>query len=218
MGFSKIDQSDFVFSFWMTNESLLKKFSAEAENSSQTKYVSRAALKLSAALEAFKPDVNNKVCADFGSNVGGFVQVLLERGAKKVYAVEKGYGVVDWKLRKDSRVVVLEKTDARLVTLPEKVDLITSDTGWTRFEQIAPSIIRNLKDDGRAIILVKPHYEAQKEELEQGLAKKTALPLILERVFTAIKEQNFEIVEKMTSPILGAKGGNEEFLLLLKKA
>jgi len=178
----------------------------------RSKYVSRAAAKLEAALHAFEVDPRGKICADFGSNVGGFVQVLLKHGATKVYAVEKGFGVLDWSLRQDPRVIALEKTDARKVVLPEKVDLISSDTGWTRLEQILPSIQRNLAPGGSAIILVKPHYEALPDELERGTAKSAALDIIEQRVLATVKEFGFVRVGAIESPIAGAKGGNLEWL------
>lgn len=177
--------------------------------------VSRAGLKLDAALRTFGINVIGKICADFGSNAGGFVETLLKHGAKKVYAVEKGYGVLDWSLRKDPRVVTLEKTDARLVTLPEKVDLISSDTGWTRLEQILPSITRHLTGSGSAVVLVKPHYEAQREELIEGKAIPSLLPVIEQRTLEVLKEGGFVRAKAMVSPLLGDKGGNTEWLWLI---
>src|SRR3569623_3840043 len=111
-------------------------------------FVSRAGQKLDHALTAFAIDVAGLTCADLGSNVGGFVDVLLQRGAAKVYAVEKGYGVLEWKLRKDPRVVVMERTNAMHVTLPEKVDLVTIDVAWTRQRHILPAARLLLKDEG----------------------------------------------------------------------
>ncbi len=174
--------------------------------------VSRAGKKLEAALTAFEIDVRGKICADFGSNTGGFVEALLKAGATKVFAVEKGYGVLDWSLRQDPRVVTLEKTDARRVVLPQKVDLITSDTGWTRLEQILPSIARNLLPNGSAIVLVKPHYEATRDELDHGTAVPVALPAIEQRVMLILEQSGFVRSNKITSPIKGEKGGNVEWL------
>ena len=102
-------------------------------------FVSRAGYKLDHALAAFAIDVKGLVCADLGSNVGGFVDCLLQRMAAKVYAVEKGYGVLEWKLRKDSRVVVMERTNAMHITLPEEVALVTIDVAWTRQRNILPA-------------------------------------------------------------------------------
>src|SRR5579871_1843402 len=125
-------------------------------------FVSRAGLKLEFALDAWNIDVRGKICADLGSNVGGFVDCLLQRGAAKVYAVEKGYGVLEWNLRKDPRVAVFERTNAMHVMLPEPVELVTIDVAWTRQKNILPSAARLLAPGGRIVTLVKPHYEAEK--------------------------------------------------------
>src|SRR3977135_3262569 len=95
-------------------------------------FVSRAGLKLEHALMTFGLDVAGCVCADFGSNTGGFVDCLLQRGAAKVYAIDTGYGALEWKLRKDSRVIVMERTNAMHAELPEKVTRISIDVAWTK--------------------------------------------------------------------------------------
>jgi 23S rRNA (cytidine1920-2'-O)/16S rRNA (cytidine1409-2'-O)-methyltransferase len=179
-------------------------------------WVSRAGYKLDAALKEFKIDPRQGIAADLGSNAGGFVQVLLERGAKKVYAVEKGYGVLDWKLRKDPRVVVMERTDARKVLLPEKVDLITVDLGWTRLMEILPKIKELLKPDGRAVLLLKPHYEAMPEEITGSRVKLEAIDTIIERAKEQVTAEGFSLLGQMKSPLLGAKGDNPEWLLLVE--
>src|SRR5579871_5617777 len=125
-------------------------------------FVSRAGLKLEFALDAWNIDVRGLVCADLGSNVGGFVDCLLQRGAAKVYAIEKGYGVLEWKLRKDPRVVVMERTNAMHVELPETVALVTIDVAWTKQRNILPAAGRMLAEGGRIVTLIKPHYEADK--------------------------------------------------------
>src|SRR3954453_11299902 len=102
-------------------------------------FVSRAGQKLEHALNVFGVDVSGLVCADLGSNVGGFVDCLLRHGAAKVYAVEKGYGVLEWKLRRDPRVVVMERANAMHIALPERVALVTIDVAWTRQRHILPA-------------------------------------------------------------------------------
>ena len=131
-------------------------------------YVSRGGEKLEHALKEFGVKVADLICADFGSSTGGFVDCLLQHGAQKIYAVETGYGVLDWKLRNDPRVIVMEKTNAMHVGLPEKMDLITIDAGWTKLEKILPNVIVNLKPEGRIVALVKPHYEAGPEQIRRG--------------------------------------------------
>src|SRR3954471_11748390 len=114
-------------------------------------FASRAGLKLDHALNVFAIDVTGLVCADLGSNVGGFVDCLLRRGAAKVYAVEKGYGVLEWRLRKDPRVVVMERTNAMHVELPEPVSLVTIDVAWTRQRNILPAAKRLLAPGGMVV-------------------------------------------------------------------
>ena len=120
------------------------------------------------ALKTFGFSPKDFVCADFGSSTGGFVDCLLQNGAKKIYAVETGYGVLDWKLRTNENVVVMEKTNAMHVLLPEKVNLISVDTSWTKLEKIIPNVLVNLKDGGHIIALIKPHYEAEQKMIRKG--------------------------------------------------
>src|SRR3569832_1511543 len=114
-------------------------------------FVSRAGQKFDYALEYFLFDVTGLICADLGCSTGGFTDCLLQRGAVKVYAIDTGYGVIDWKLRRDRRVVVLERTNAMHVTLEEPVDLATIDVAWTRQRNILPAAAGLLKPDGRVI-------------------------------------------------------------------
>src|SRR3990167_4706018 len=145
-------------------------------------YASRAGEKLEHALKSFHIIVTDLVCADFGSSTGGFVDCLLQAGAKKVYAIETGYGVLDWKLRNDQRVIVMEKTNAMHVELPEKIDLITIDTSWTKLEKIIPNAIKNLKEDGQIVALIKPHYEAEQKLLRKGKLLESFIPEVLKKV------------------------------------
>src|SRR5947208_5897285 len=124
-------------------------------------FVSRAGRKLQHALATFGLDVSGKVCADLGSNTGGFVDCLLRRGAAKVYAIDTGYGALDWKLRHDPRVLVMERTNAMHVTLPEKVAVVTIDVAWTKQKHILPAARGMMSDDGSCIRLIKPPYEAE---------------------------------------------------------
>ncbi|MEA2707659.1 MAG: rRNA (cytidine1920-2-O)/16S rRNA (cytidine1409-2-O)-methyltransferase, partial [Phycisphaerales bacterium] len=118
-------------------------------------FVSRAGQKLDRALAHFQLDVTGRTCADLGSNTGGFVDVLLQRGAAKVYAIDTGYGALDWKLRKDPRVVVMERTNAMHVTLPEKVDVVTIDVAWTKQKHILPPARALLAEGGFCVTLIK---------------------------------------------------------------
>jgi 23S rRNA (cytidine1920-2'-O)/16S rRNA (cytidine1409-2'-O)-methyltransferase len=174
-------------------------------------FVSRAGEKLQFALDAFKIDVQGKIAADFGSSTGGFVDCLLQNGAEKVYAVEVGYGTIDWKLRNDSRVVVLERTNAMHISLPEKTDIITIDCGWTKQEKILPNAKANLKEGGIIISLIKPHYEAP-EFVRKGLLMAEKVEEVMERTKKRIQELGFTIQGVVESPIVGEKGGNTEYL------
>lgn len=180
-------------------------------------FVSRAGLKLEHALNAFGVDVRGKVCADLGSNVGGFVDCLLQRGAAKVYAIETGYGVVDWKLRKDPRVVVMERTNAMHATLPEKVDVVTIDVAWTKQRHILPAAHRLMREDGLVVTLIKPHYEAPPAKLRKGVLSAEAMEDVVKSVEADIRAAGFEVMQIVTSPIKGAKG-NMEALACLRLA
>ena len=179
-------------------------------------FVSRAGQKLEHALATFALDVSGRICADLGSNTGGFVDCMLRRAAAKVYAIDTGYGVLDWKLRKDPRVVVMERTNAMHVQLPELVDVITIDVAWTRQRHILPSAARILKVDGIVISLIKPHYEAAQSQLKKGILPEEIIPEIMQAVAVDITAAGFELVGTTTSPIKGAKG-NTEVLVLLRK-
>lgn len=182
------------------------------------KYASRAGEKLEFALKSFDVDVKGLTCADFGSSTGGFVDCLLQHGARGVYAVETGYGLLDWKLRNDARVMVMEKTNAVYVELPEKVDLITIDAGWTKQLTILPSAQRNLKNGGRVISLVKLSFEVGKKSAQVKKSGDVAgVEKLLEKVNIDIANSGFSTVDSVKSPILGAKGKNIEYLFCLQK-
>lgn len=188
-------------------------------------FVSRAGEKLQHALKEFKINAAGLTCADFGCSTGGFVDCLLQNGAVKVYAVETGYGVLDWKLRNNPKVIVMERTNAMHVTLAEKVDLITNDTSWTRQMIIMPNILSNLKESGQIITLIKPHYEAdhgpwrEKRLLHKGvLDEETAEQVAKQTVGELLATFPLQQLGFIKSPLLGGKGGNTEYLAYLRKA
>ncbi len=181
-------------------------------------FVSRAGEKLEYALKHFDISVAGATCADFGASTGGFVDCLLQAGAKKVYAVETGYGVLDWKLRNDARVVVMERTNAMHVALPEPVDLITSDTSWTKLEKVVPNTLKNLKPDGRIVALMKPHYEAEPKMLRRGKLLDEFIPQVVDEVKMKLRGLDVVIAGETESPLVGGKGKNKEYLFYLKKA
>ena len=180
-------------------------------------FASRAGEKLDHALNKFQIDVTGKTCADFGSSTGGFVDCLLQHGALKVYAVETGYGLLDWKLRNDLRVVVLERTNAMHVKLPEKIDLISIDTSWTRIENAIGNAIANLKSNGEIIALIKPHYEASVQQLRKGKLAEEFIEDIIKEVKNKLLKFPITVIAETESPIVGSKGGNKEWLIHLKQ-
>jgi 23S rRNA (cytidine1920-2'-O)/16S rRNA (cytidine1409-2'-O)-methyltransferase len=180
-------------------------------------YVSRAGLKLAAALDAFGVDVTGAVCCDLGSHTGGFVDCLLQRGAARVHAVDPGYGILDYKLRRDARVVVHERTNALHFACPECCDLVTIDVGWTPQRLILPPAGRCLGLGGRVITLVKPQYEAPKSWLERGVVPAERLAEVLATCRTDVSGLGWQLQGEIESPLRG-HGGNTEFLWLLVPA
>jgi 23S rRNA (cytidine1920-2'-O)/16S rRNA (cytidine1409-2'-O)-methyltransferase len=178
-------------------------------------FVSRAGQKLDHALAAFHLDVAGAACADLGSNKGGFVDVLLQRGARKVYAIDTGYGVLAWKLRKDPRVVVMERTNAMHATLPEPVGVVTIDVAWTKQRHILPAARKLITPEGFCVSLIKPHYEAEPAALKKGILPGELVPRVVEAVRSDVVAAGFELVGTVDSPIKGAKG-NAEVLALLR--
>lgn len=181
-----------------------------------SEYVSRGGEKLAHALDSFGLDPRGLVCADFGSHVGGFVDCLLRRGAVKVFSVDTSYGTLAWKLRKDPRVVVLERTNAMHVQLPERVDLVTIDVGWTRQEKILPAAASALKETGSVVSLVKPHYEVGKSELDGGVLPEGEVDRVMGHILSKMREMGWEVARTCESPIRG-HGGNRESLAHLRR-
>ncbi len=190
---------------------------SSAARSDDRPYVSRGGEKLAAALEAFGIDPAGAICADLGCNVGGFTDALLRHGAVRVYAIDTGYGTLDYRLRTDPRVVVLERTNAMHVTLDEPVDLAVVDVGWTRQRHILPNAARLLKRDGRIVTLIKPHYEADKHELHKGVVPAPLVEDVLERACGSMAELDLTLLAILPSPIVGQKG-NREYLALLTRS
>src|SRR3954468_7309178 len=180
-------------------------------------FASRAGLKLEHALNVFRVDVTGWVCADLGSNVGGFVDCLLQRGAGKVYAVEKGYGVLEWRLRKDPRVVVMERTNAMHVELPEAVATVTIDVAWTRQRNILPAARRILAPGGVVVTLIKPHYEAPPGLLKKGILPEGEVEGVVEAVKRDVEAAGF-VVEGVTRSAIMCGAGNVEVLAQLRVA
>lgn len=180
------------------------------------RYVSRGALKLIEALDHFQIDVSRCVAADLGSCTGGFVEVLIERGIQTVYAVEKGYGVLDWSLRNNRSVVVLERTDGRFVALPELVDIVTIDIGFTRQSEVLPHAIGLAKPGGMVLSLLKPQYEALKGEYAKGRVTPSAVDGIVRRVTDELQTSGTSVSATFAPTTRGKDAGIQEVFLLVR--
>ena len=187
-------------------------------------FVSRGGLKLNHALTTFGFNVQDLICADFGCNVGGFTDCLLKHGAKKVFAIDTGYGELAWSLRQDNRVVTMERTNAIHIETPEVVDVVVIDLGWTTQSLALPAAKRWLQG-GHIITLIKPHYELTAKEkhaesVSSGLSEE-AIQKTIQRVKEKCEVLGLTILGETESPIRGKKSskkgsGNKEFLMLLK--
>lgn len=175
------------------------------------KYVSRAGVKLEAALKHFGVDVKSRICLDVGAATGGFTDCLLQHEAAKVYAVETGYGVLDWKLRQDPRVVVMERANILYeVPITERVDIAVVDTSWTRLRLSVPATSRFIKPEGVILALVKPQYEAPKSDLRKGVVANEKIGEVVEQVRGDLQQLGFQVSPAVESLITG-EGGNREF-------
>lgn len=186
----------------------------EIRLASRPPFVSRAGLKLQAALDRFDIDVSGWVVADVGASTGGFTDCLLQRGAARVYAIDVGYGQLAWKLRQDPRVVVMERVNARhLDHLPEPVDLATFDVSFISLEMVIPAVRRLLKPQGFLIALIKPQFEAGRGQVGKGGVVKDSEVhrAVLLRVLGWAGSQGLAVLGLTPSPIKGP-AGNREFL------
>ena len=180
-------------------------------------FVGRGGVKLAHALAEFKIDATALVAADIGASTGGFTDCLLQHGAKKVYAVDVGYGQIDYKLRTDPRVIVIDRTNARYpLPIAEQIDIATIDVSFISLEKIVPNIATLTKPGGRIICLVKPQFEAGKDLVEKGgLVKDPAVHAqVLGRFITWAIDRGYRITGLTSSPIYGTSGNREFFVLL----
>ncbi len=181
-------------------------------------YVSRGGLKLAAALDRFPIPVEHTICADVGASTGGFTDCLLQRGAAKVYAIDVGYGQLDWKLRSDPRVVVMDRTNARyVVSLPEPIALAVVDASFISLRLILPAVLKWLEPDANLVVLVKPQFEAGREKVGKGgvVRDRAVHADVLRSLIQAAHELGCSPIDLIRSPIEGP-AGNVEFLLWLR--
>lgn len=196
--------------------------------SEDRRFASRGGLKLQAALDAFDVRPDLWTCADLGCSTGGFTDCLLQAGAIRVYAVDTGYGVLDWKLRNDQRVVVMERSNALHTEPPPELiaaglaRLVVVDLSWTRQQHALPAARRWLAADGSIITLIKPHYEQDAgPRARRGVLEDGAAVAVVDDVCAQIRAMGFSVDGLVESPIRGGKGkstGNREWLALVRVA
>ncbi|GIK38251.1 MAG: TlyA family rRNA (cytidine-2'-O)-methyltransferase [Chloroflexota bacterium] len=180
-------------------------------------YVSRGGLKLAAALDEFTVDPIHAICADVGASTGGFTDVLLQRGAARIYAIDVGYGQLDWKLRQDERVVVMERTNARyLEALPEPVNLVTIDASFISLKLILPVVKKWLTTPGLVVALIKPQFEAGQSQVGKGGVVRDRMihRQVLANMAEFAVNTGFKVLGLALSPITGPAGNHEFFLRL----
>jgi 23S rRNA (cytidine1920-2'-O)/16S rRNA (cytidine1409-2'-O)-methyltransferase len=180
-------------------------------------YASRGALKLAPALEAFGVDPSGRVCADIGASTGGFTDVLLRRGAARVYAIDVGRGLLHWRLRSDSRVVVIERVNAReLESFPEPVSLIVVDVSFIGLEKVLPAL-RRAAPEAEVVALFKPQFQVGRAEVGKGGVVRD--PVAVEAALRRLREwcagNGYEVRAEAPSELTGAEGNQEIFLHLL---
>ena len=186
------------------------------------RYVSRGGLKLEKAMQTWPILLDGKICADIGASTGGFTDCMLQNGAQKVYAVDVGYGQLDWKLRNDPRVVCMERTNARYLDheqIPDELDFASIDVSFISLKLIFPALYALLKDGGEIACLIKPQFEAGKEKVgKKGVVRDPEVHLeVLEHFLDHAKENHFTVLGITYSPIRGPEG-NIEYLGYLRKS
>lgn len=184
-------------------------------------YVSRGGVKLACALDHFQIDPAGKICLDIGASTGGFTDVLRQRGAKIVYAVDVGYGLLDWKLQKDDHVVNLQRTNARDLNsshVPTPVDIIVADVSFISLKKVLLPAITLTRKKASIVALIKPQFEAHRNEVETGgiVTDKLIHSRVCEEITRFLETSGFSISGTIESPIKGPKG-NVEFLVYGEK-
>lgn len=183
-------------------------------------YVSRGGLKLEKALQSFPVSARGKVCLDIGASTGGFTDCLLQHGAKKVYACDVGYGQLDWSLRRDDRVVVIERTNIRYMDydlIGEKVDLVVADTSFISLKKVIPAAEKFMGAGTVVLALIKPQFEAGRENIGKGGVVRD--PQVKESVKKDLSDffqnRGYGVRGMVPSPILGPKGNEESMIFLV---
>ena len=185
------------------------------------KYVSRGGLKLEKAMQVFPITLDSCVCADIGASTGGFTDCMLQNGAKKVYAIDVGYGQLDWRLRTDERVVNMERTNFRYVTkneISEDLDFASVDVSFISLSLILPVMRNLLKEQGTAVCLIKPQFEAGRENVgKKGVVREKSVHIaVIEKIIGLLDDNKFSLLGLDFSPVKGPEG-NIEYLCYIRK-
>lgn len=194
---------------------------AEVEVEVDKKYVSRGGIKLGSALKEFNIDPSGKIAMDVGASTGGFTQCLLQHGAKRVYAIDVGYGIIAQELRQDKRVVLHERTNIRYLkreAIPDVIDIATIDVSFISLKVVIPKVKEFLKPGGEIIALIKPQFEVGRKEVEKGgiIKDEKKHKRVIEEISRFSEETSLRPLKVIESPITG-KDGNKEFFIHLKR-
>jgi 23S rRNA (cytidine1920-2'-O)/16S rRNA (cytidine1409-2'-O)-methyltransferase len=184
-------------------------------------YVSRGGLKLEHAIKEFRVDLKNKTAMDVGASTGGFTDCLLQHGAKKVYAIDVGYGQFSYALRKDDRIELFERTNIRYFDrdlVPDDIDVATIDVSFISILKVMPKVMEFLAPEGEIIVLIKPQFEVGQKDVGKGGVVKDAKKRleVVDRLMAEAEKLGFEVKGVTQSPVKGPKG-NVEYLMYLKK-
>lgn len=198
------------------------KFSLDVDITVKEKppFVSRGGKKLAGALDTFNLDISGRICADVGASTGGFTDCLLQNDVQRVYAIDVGYGQLAYKLRTDERVTVMERTNARYVeALDEPIDLAVIDASFISLQLLLPAVIKWLKPQADIVALIKPQFEAGRDDVSKGGIVNDAEihERVIREVASFAQSLGLHIAGLMRSPIEGAKSGNTEFLIWLQQ-
>lgn len=184
-------------------------------------FVSRGGLKLNKAIDEFKIDLNEKIAADIGASTGGFTDCMLQHGAKKVYAIDVGYGQLAWKLRQDPRVINMERTNIRNVTrdmIKDELNFVSIDVAFISLDKVLPVTFDLLSGEGEVVALIKPQFEAGRNKVgKKGVVRDKKVHIeVIEKIFSTACEVGFKVQGISYSPIKGPEGNIEYLIYLLK--
>lgn len=185
------------------------------------KYVSRGGYKLEKAIEYFNLSLKDKICGDFGASTGGFTDCMLQNGAKKVYAIDVGYGQIDWSIRSNDKVITIERTNLRYLDnslINENLDFISIDVSFISLTLILPKAFELLDKDGQIVVLIKPQFEASKEDVgKKGIVRSDIVRInTIKKVYDFVNDNEYVPLNLTYSPITGTEG-NKEYLMLISK-